>query len=82
VYPSLADAKNVKNKIATSQLALPEDICNDVYKTAGFEQSVTNLARTSLKSDTVFSDGAELETPTVTGSVTQGYVVTLPVRVA
>ena len=30
----------------------------------------------------VFSDGADLETPTVTGSVEQGYVVSLPVRVA
>jgi hypothetical protein len=29
-----------------------------------------------------YADGADLETPTVTGSVVDGYVATLPVRVA
>jgi hypothetical protein len=40
------------------------------------------MAQVSLASDMVFSDGVDLETPTVTGSVDNGYVVTLPVRVA
>jgi len=35
----------------------------------------------SLESDMVFSDGAELETPTVTGSVDEGYAVALTVGV-
>jgi len=30
-----------------------------VYPTEGYEQSVSNLARTSLRSDMVFSDGAD-----------------------
>ena len=81
VYPTLADAKNVKNKIATSQLALPEDICNEVYKTSGYEQSVTNLARTSLNSDMVFRDGAELETPSASGDVNSGITFRLNVGV-
>ncbi len=35
------------NKLRTSQLAFPEDACNEVYATEGYEQSVTNLAQTS-----------------------------------
>jgi len=82
VYPSVADATASRNVLATSQVALTENVCDTVYATAGYEQSHTNLSQVSLATDMVFSDGAELETPTVTGSVTQGYVVTLPVRVA
>ena len=40
VYPSLAKATNSANKIATSQMALPEDTAKAVYATAGYEQSV------------------------------------------
>ena len=34
-----------------------EDSCNLVYATDGYEQSVANLAQTSLDTDMVFSDG-------------------------
>jgi protocatechuate 3,4-dioxygenase beta subunit len=79
VYPSLSVATSGNNKVATSQLALPEADCNDVFATAGYEASVTNLTRISLDSDNVFSDGAALETPTVSGSVDAGYVAKLSV---
>ena len=36
---------------------IPQDACDAVYATAGYEQSVQNLAQTSLDSDMVFSDG-------------------------
>jgi len=81
VYPSVTDATLARNVLATSQIALTEDVSDTVYATDGYEQSRTNMSQVSLASDMVFSDGADLETPTVTGSVTQGYVVTLPVRV-
>jgi protocatechuate 3,4-dioxygenase beta subunit len=81
VYPSVADVTSASNKIATSQLALPEDVCNTVFATDGYSQSVTNLKRVSLATDNVFSDGATLETPTVTGSVSAGYVISLKVPV-
>ena len=45
VYPSLAKATNSANKIATSQMALPEEACKAVYATAGYEQSVQNLSQ-------------------------------------
>lgn len=81
VYESLAKATNADNKLRTSQLALPEDVCNDVYATEGYEQSVTNLGQLTLESDNVFSDGYSLQMAKVTGSVTEGYTVTLNVPV-
>jgi protocatechuate 3,4-dioxygenase beta subunit len=81
VYQSLADATSSGSPIATSQIALPEDVSSAVYATDGYEQSVSNLSRVSLESDMVFSDGAELETPAVTGSVDEGYAVALTVGV-
>jgi protocatechuate 3,4-dioxygenase beta subunit len=81
VYPSLAAATNVRNKVATSQIALPKATCDVVYATAGYEQSVRNLSQISLATDNVFSDGAALELATMTGSVTEGYTAALTVAV-
>jgi len=82
VYPSVADAIASRNLRATSQVALTEDVSDTVYATPGYEQSRTNMSQVSLATDMVFGDGADLETPTVTGSVAHGYVVSLPVRIA
>ena len=57
IYESLDAATAASTKLRTSQLAIPQDICETVYATAGYEQSVTNLAQTSLDSDMVFADG-------------------------
>ena len=81
VYPSLSAATSVSNKSATSQIALPKASCDEVYATAGYEQSVTNLSRVSLATDGIFSDGASLELATMTGSVTGGLTATLTVAV-
>ena len=48
VYPSLELATDEQNKIATSQIALPQDACETVYATAGYEQSVRTLGQVSL----------------------------------
>jgi protocatechuate 3,4-dioxygenase beta subunit len=79
VYPSVATATSSASKIATSQLALPEDVCTAVYATSGYSTSVTNLAKTSLATDNVFSDGWNTQVPTVTGDVTNGYTASLVV---
>ncbi|QSR27213.1 hypothetical protein CFH99_16455 [Nocardioides aromaticivorans] len=81
VYESLAKATSADNKLRTSQLALPEDVCNDVYATEGYEQSVSNLSQLSLESDGIFSDGYSLQMAKVTGSVEEGYTVSLNVPV-
>jgi len=82
VYPSVADAKEGSNKLATSQLALPKDVCEAVYATNGYQQSTSNLSRVSLASDMVFSDGVSLQTPSMTGNATSGYVSSLVVGVS
>ncbi len=81
VFPSLAKALASGTKLATSQIALPEDTCKLVYATDGYSQSVTNLAKTSLKTDMVFSDGWSLETPTVSGDVSNGFIIAMNVAV-
>lgn len=81
VYESLAKATSGENKLRTSQLALPQDVCDDVYATQGYEQSVTNLSQLSLETDGIFSDGYSLQLAKVTGSVDDGYTVALNVPV-
>ena len=81
VYPSLAAATSVANKIATSQIALPKATNDVVYATAGYEASIANQAQVTLASDNVFSDGATLELATITGSVSGGLTATLTVAV-
>jgi protocatechuate 3,4-dioxygenase beta subunit len=81
VYPSLDDATSASNKLRTSQLALPKDVCEQVYEAGGYEQSITNLDRTSLDTDMVFSDGYSLQLANVTGSNDAGWVATLNVPV-
>lgn len=81
IYPSVADATSARNRLRTSQLALPKDVCETVYATAGYEASATNLATVSLSTDMVFSDGYALQLAKVTGSVEAGYAATLRVPV-
>jgi len=77
VYPTLAAATSAANKEATSQIALPEDVCRTVYATSGYEQSVSNLSQVTLATDNVFRDGWQNELGTVTGSTSAGYACTL-----
>jgi protocatechuate 3,4-dioxygenase beta subunit len=81
VYPSLDEATAAGTPVATSQIALPEDVSTLVYATDGYQQSVQNLSQVSLSGDMVFGDGVETETPTVTGSVDEGYAIALTVGV-
>ena len=82
VYPSVDDATTASNKLRTSQIAFPEDVCQSVYSTAeGYDASVDNLAQVSLDSDGIFSDGYSLQLATLTGSVDGGYTLKLNVPV-
>jgi protocatechuate 3,4-dioxygenase beta subunit len=87
VFASLAAATTGRNAVLTTQLAMPAAVCNAVYPTAtGYAQSVTNFAQVSVAKDMVFaSDTAAqlaLQTPTMTGNVTDGYTATATVGVA
>lgn len=82
VYPSLAATSSARNAVATSQIALPQEACEAVYAVAGYELSGRSLPQVSLDTDEVFSDGAEAETPQMTGDPGSGYVVLMRVGVA
>ena len=59
--------------LAVSQIALTQAACDDVYATAGYEDSVTNMKRTTLQSDNVFGDdGGIYQLATMTGSAATG----------
>lgn len=81
VYPSLASATNASNKPYTSQLALPQDKCQEVYATTGYSSSIGNLAQVSLATDNVFKDGATLELATVIGDTSNGYTASLTIGI-
>jgi protocatechuate 3,4-dioxygenase beta subunit len=82
VYPTIADATTAANRLATSQLALTADASAAVYAAGGYPNSTSNLGKISLATDNVFSDGAELETPTITGNVADGYIITMSAAIS
>ncbi|MGW0756977.1 intradiol ring-cleavage dioxygenase [Streptomyces sp. NPDC002814] len=81
VYGSLEDATAATSITNTSQLAFPKDVCDTVYATDGYSQSVQELSRLSLESDNIFSDGYDQQLAAVEGSVAKGYTATLTVPV-
>jgi protocatechuate 3,4-dioxygenase beta subunit len=81
VYGSLEDATNATSITATSQLALPKDVCDTVYASDGYDRSVQNMGQLSLETDNIFSDGYDQQLATTKGSVEKGYTATLTVPV-
>lgn len=86
VYPSLAMATRYTNKILTSQIALPRDVCSTVYNGAtGYSRSVSNLANISIARDSVFNDNSAAQiaamTPALSGSVATGYTGSITIGV-
>jgi len=81
VYESLDAATAGASRLRTSQLAIPEDACNQAYDADGYAQSVTNLASLTLESDQVFADGTALQLATATGSADDGFAMRLSVVV-
>lgn len=82
VFRSSAQATSFANKIRTSQIAFPTDVCTSIYNNAaGYTASRTNFARISFATDNVFSDGTTLQLASVGGDLTNGYQATLVVGV-
>ena len=65
-----------------SQIALPQAECSAVYATSGYSASVSTLSQVSLATDNVFSDGATLETPSISGDASAGFAIALTVGIA
>ena len=81
VFPDAASITDATNNILTSQIALPENTSSEVYASSDYEGSTANLAKITLQTDNVFSDGWDLQTPTVTGSVSSGLAFTINVGI-
>ena len=82
VYPDLDAITDSAGAVATSQVALPQDTCDAVYATSGYERSVSTLSSLSLATDNVFGDdGGVDQLGTVTGDVDAGFRVSLVVPV-
>jgi len=81
VYSSLDAATSAGSKLKTSQMAMPEDVCKLVFATSDYTTSAQNLQQVSITSDMVFSDGVELESPTLSGDVGNGYTATYTLAV-
>jgi protocatechuate 3,4-dioxygenase beta subunit len=81
VYPSLATAASGAQRLKTSQFTFPMATLNEAYRASGYAASVRKLAQASYATDAVFSDGSSLQMATVTGNVTDGYVVTVTIAV-
>jgi protocatechuate 3,4-dioxygenase beta subunit len=81
VYESVDAATSAGSRLTTSQIALPAETCELVYATQGYEQSVDNLAQTSLDTDNVFNDGYAGQLATASGSVADGIAIELNVGV-
>ncbi|WP_306357174.1 MULTISPECIES: dioxygenase [unclassified Nocardia] len=82
VYDSLATAVAGSNARLTSQIALPQDACEQVYAyDSAYSSSPSNLSRVSLSSDNVFGDGWDAELATVTGTPANGMTIALTIGV-
>ncbi|WP_298820661.1 intradiol ring-cleavage dioxygenase [Chloroflexus sp.] len=81
IYPSLEQATSARNVAHTSQLALPADICRQVYADSRYGNSLRNLGQLSLERDGIFRDGWETQMATVTGSLNEGLMARLTVGV-
>lgn len=82
VFESMNNATAAGQVLAVSQIALPQAACDDVYATPGYERSITNMTRTTLKSDNVFGDdGGIYQLATMTGSAAAGYTAGLNVTI-
>ena len=82
VFRNLAAATTGNNDVKTSQIALPDATCREVYTSSGYTNSLSRLNGVRLASDSEFSDGSTLQLATCTGNVAAGYVAALNVGIA
>lgn len=86
-FTSLAEATNGKKSFLTTQLALPADICAEVYDNArGYSGSIAFFSAISLSTDPVFRDDTPAQlaamTPKMKGNIVDGYVARATVGIA
>ncbi|MXP23565.1 dioxygenase [Gordonia sp. HNM0687] len=83
VFDSLEQAVAGSDARLTSQIALPEDACTEVFDhDSGYAQSISNMSNVTLSSDNVFGDGWDAELATVTGTPADGMDISITIGVA
>ncbi|WP_462417343.1 peptidase associated/transthyretin-like domain-containing protein [Kytococcus sp. Marseille-QA3725] len=84
VYASVDDATSGSGTpMKTSQIAIPQEAGEAVYSESGYGSSTSNLEGISLSTDNVFGDDeGESQLATATGSVSEGYTLTLEVGIS
>ncbi|MFW0182715.1 intradiol ring-cleavage dioxygenase [Rothia sp. CCM 9417] len=73
VFTSIDDIVDSTKAILTSQMAMPQEICDKVYALEAYSGSAANLAQITLETDNVFSDGWDMQLLPLTGSTDAGY---------
>lgn len=82
VYPDVDSISDAANAIATSQLAFPQNMLDEVYQLPAYDGSASNLSQLSLATDNVFGeDGGALQMAMISGDATSGYSASLVARV-
>lgn len=81
VFPDVASITDATNNVLTSQIAMPEDECSAVYEDSRYTESPANFANVTLATDNVFSDGWDMQLPTISGSVADGYTMSIDVPI-
>jgi protocatechuate 3,4-dioxygenase beta subunit len=83
VYPSLSQATTSRNVLHTSQFAIPEDACSNVYNNvSAYAGSKRTYAQVSLQTDNVFRDGSSLQMPSISGSIKDGFKTAITVGIS
>lgn len=73
VFSSIADITDSTNTILTSQITIPQAVCDAVYALDDYAGSAENLAQLTLDTDNIFSNGYDQQLITLNGSVDAGY---------
>jgi protocatechuate 3,4-dioxygenase beta subunit len=81
IFSDVDAATSGGSPLATSQLAFPEEACDEVYGTDGYDASVANMASLSLESDGIFADGYDQQLAAMSGNADDGFVASLTVAV-
>lgn len=82
VYADVDNAIAAGPVVKTSQIALTEEASAAVYATSGYRQSVRNLSRVTLATDSEFgNDGGIYQIASMSGSASAGYAAALTIGV-
>lgn len=87
IYRNINEATDYQNRILTSQLAMPEKICQEIYQgLKGYSSSLNNFAGSPLAADNIFANNTEkqlaAQTPEIKGNINSGYQGDLTIGVA